>query len=439
MNIFECPFALCARISGRNVAITSSTRSWTYSECHLLIKGIAHTLKMAGVKFGERVALVPTKDFPTPLIFFALFRLGAIACPIDSQLPPTSFLHLLHALSPTYLIIPDGMGYSKIGHIVPIPFSQLAKSAAPISPPSFRIYLAKGTLATCLSTSGSTGQPKIACHSLGNHYYSALGSSRYMPLKTTDHYLLSLPLYHIAGVAILFRTFLAGATLLLSDDLGHPRATHLSLVPTQLCRLLERSPSRPFPQHLLCGGAPIPQTLYEQALRKGLGIYPSYGMSEMSSQIATNFSLGSFSLGHSLPYRELKVGEGGEIYVRGETLFQGYFHRERGLTLPLDDEGWFHTGDVGAYSPEGGLQIFGRIDRRFICGGENIYPEEIESILEGIEGVESAAVIPVADEEWGMRPVVHIKGDGGVSENTLKALLALRLPKFKIPTSFYFS
>lgn len=159
----------------------------------------------------------------------------------------------------------------------------------------------------------------------------------------------------------------------------------------------------------------------------------------MSSQISTHFSLGVLSLGHPLPYRELKVGGGEEIYVRGETLFQGYFCRDGGLTLPLDSEGWFHTGDVGAYSAEEGLQVFGRMDRRFICGGENIYPEEIEGILGGIEGIERAKVVPVADEEFGMRPVAHVKSNRRLSENLLRTLLNQHLPKFKIPTSFYFS
>lgn len=433
MNVFECPFSLYGRQSGSSIAMQSDNQSWTYSECHAIIERIANTLKNVGVKPGDRIALYPTKSFPTPLIFFAIFRLGAIVCPLNTYFPMSSLPERLDALSSTFLLIPDNEKIPTVKQIT-LPFSKLMETPAKTS----KTFLEKSSHATYLFTSGTTAEPKIACHSLGNHYYSALGSNARMPLQTNSHYLLSLPLYHIAGIAILFRTFLAGASLLLSDTLSHPQASHLSLVPTQLSRLLETLDGQAS-RHILLGGANISPLLYQKALQKGLTIYPTYGMTEMSSQIATYFEKSAFSLGHPLPYREIKIATDGEIFVRGKTLFQGYFNNTEGLHLPVDQEGWFPTRDIGLYSPKQGLKILGRKDRLFISGGENIQPEEIEKILSSIEGITNAKVMPQADAEFGFRPVAYITSEKGFNEKELKRFLSSMLPPFKVPVAFYAS
>ncbi|NGX46356.1 MAG: 2-succinylbenzoate--CoA ligase [Chlamydiae bacterium] len=432
MMVFECPFSLHARKSGNSIALATLGKSWTYLQCHELIEGIAKTLRAERVKPGDRVALFPTKDFPTPLLFFALFRVGAICCPLNIYLPKESIPQTLDALGATVFLIPDEESYPTVKQIT-LSFSKLIKTKK-----ASQTFLDKEAHATYLFTSGTTAQPKIACHSLGNHYYSALGSNARMAVKPGDHYLLSLPLYHIAGIAILFRTFLEGATVLLSREIGHTRATHLSLVPTQLYRLL-KNPVHGHLKHILLGGSNISHNLYKEALQNGLPVHPTYGMTEMSSQIATHFEAHSFSLGHPLPFREMKIADDGEIYVRGKTLFQGYFDLAKGLKRPLNDEGWFCTGDLGVYSPETGLQILGRKDRLFISGGENIHPEEIEKILGNFEGIESAEVVPIPDDEFGFRPVAYIKSEKGYNEEKLKTFLASILPKFKVPVAFYFS
>lgn len=431
MKNFECPLSLHAKASKRSIALASSSTSWTYFECNALVEGISRTLHAKGVKPGDRITLFPTQHFPTPLIFFALFRLGAIACPLHAYLPNTAIPQIVDEIGSSLLLIPDNRSYPKIKQPI-LPFSQLIHTETPPS----HIFLHKEAHATYLPTSGTTAQPKIVCHSLGNHYYSAVGSNMRIPITREDRYLLSLPLYHIAGIAILFRTFLVGATILLSHDINHPHATHLSLVPTQLYRLIKTSIQAPR-KHILLGGAPISYNLYTKALQRGLIVYPTYGMTEMSSQISTHTAPPPFSLGHPLPYRELNIAEDGEICVRGKTLCQGYITQQRSCTLPVNGEGWFGTKDLGIYSPQTGLQFLGRKDRLFISGGENIYPEEIETLLEDIEGIERAKVTPIPDKEFGMRPIAYIKSAKRYNEKALQALLSSKLPKFKIPLAFY--
>ncbi len=422
MKQFECPFSLHARKTPDGVALISAEKSWSYAECSGLIVGTASFLKSQGVKKGDRVAILPTKEFPSPLLFFALFRLGAIACPLNTYDPLTLLPEKLDRLGAPLLLFPDGTELPKVKQIT-LPFSKVVQKGKP----SGQTFLEKEALATYLFTSGTTGKAKIACHSLGNHYYSALGSNRYLPISAGDRYHLSLPLYHIAGIALLFRTFLAGGAVALSEE----DVTHLSFVPTQLKRLLEKE-NLPNYKHILLGGAPISPTLYKEAQERGLPIHPTYGMTEMSSQITTLFDEGPLSMGHPLPYREVKISSGGEIWVRGKTLFQGYLDEG----LPLNSEGYFETGDLGTYCPKRGLHISGRKDRLFISGGENIHPEEIERLLRSIEGITHAEVVPTPDEEFGFRPTAYIESDQGYEEEALKTYLKSFLPNFKIPTSF---
>ncbi|WP_194846921.1 o-succinylbenzoate--CoA ligase [Candidatus Neptunochlamydia vexilliferae] len=422
MEQFECPFSLYGRKAPNRVALTSAEKKWTYQECERLIVGTASLLKKQGVKKGDRVALLPTKEFPSPLIFFALFRLGAIACPLNTYDPLTLLPEKLDRLGAPLLLFPDGTALPKMKQIT-LHFSKVIHKGKP----SGQTFLEKKALATYLFTSGTTGKAKIACHSLGNHYYSALGSNRYLPIGAEDRYQLSLPLYHIAGIALLFRTFLAGGAVAFSEE----GITHLSLVPTQLKRLLDKE-TLPNYKHILLGGAPISPTLYQEARGRGLPIHPTYGMTEMSSQITSLFDESPLSMGHPLPYREIKIGTGGEIWVRGKALFQGYLDEG----LPLNSEGYFETGDLGTYCPKQGLQISGRKDRLFISGGENIYPEEIERLLQSIEGITYAEVVPTPDEEFGFRPTAYIESDQGYEEEALKSYLEDFLPRFKIPIAF---
>jgi O-succinylbenzoic acid--CoA ligase len=138
-----------------------------------------------------------------------------------------------------------------------------------------------------------------------------------------------------------------------------------------------------------------------------------------------------------LPHRGVGISDDEEIRVRGKTLFAGYVKGET-LDRPLDADGWFHTGDLGALDESGYLRVRGRKDNLFVSGGENIQPEEVEAVLSGLEGVEEAVVVPVPDAEFGSRPVAFVQTAGGVTEpETLERELGQVLPRFKIPVAFH--
>jgi O-succinylbenzoic acid--CoA ligase len=303
-----------------------------------------------------------------------------------------------------------------------------------------------GRPATIIFTSGSTGVPKAALHTFGNHYHSALGSNANIALRPGDRWLHSLPLYHVGGLSILFRCLLAGATVALPQQGTPPGeaiagfgATHVSLVSTQLLRLLREDAELGGLEAVLMGGGPIPASLVDEAVARGLPVHTSYGLTEMASQVTTT-PPGARpdelrTAGRVLPHREVGISERGEILVRGKTLFAGYVESEK-LDLPLDADGWFHTGDLGELYENDYLRVRGRMDNLFVSGGENVQPEEIEEALCRLEGIEEAVVVPVPDKEFGARPVAFVRTDD-LEPGDLARELEPVLPRFKIPISFH--
>jgi o-succinylbenzoate---CoA ligase len=363
--------------------------------------------KLRSVRPGERVAFVAKPHAHTVALFFALWRLGAVACPLTFRLP--SIAPALEELDAHHLVEIEDFSYRTL------PAS---------TPPS-------DGLATLLFTSGSSGKPKIAAHTLEQHLANARSSNSLIQLTPQDRWALTLPLFHVGGIAILLRCHLAGCSIAFDKE----SATHLSLVPTQLYRLLSSEKIEPF-KALLIGGAPLSATLLKRA--KELPLITSYGMTEMSSQIASDqapLAIGELvTSGRPLQHTEIKLTPEGEICARGPALFQGYWDKKQGIHLPLDNEGFFPTKDCGQWTADGRLLITGRKDNLFISGGENIQPEEIESALLALPQIVEALVVPLDDEEFGARPAAFISCEGeSPSPELIQEKLRAHLPKYKIP------
>src|SRR5215207_9396964 len=393
---------------------------------------------------GSRVALHLPKDERYVALVLALIRAGHVACPVSDRLPPQGVAQLLQKAACSALISEDEelLQTACSGLSRPAPETLLRdgeQRAEPADVPQERP-------ATIIFTSGSSGVPKAALHTFGNHYYSALGSNANIALRPGDRWLHSLPLYHVGGLSILFRCMLAGATVALpqpgtslGESIAGLGATHVSLVSTQLSWLLRDCADLGGLEAVLMGGGPLPPSLVDEALARRLPLHTSYGLTEMASQVTTTSPGASLeelrTAGRVLPNREVSISESGEILVRGETLFAGYVEGEES-DRSLDAGGWFHTRDLGEIDESGYLRVGGRMDNLFISGGENIQPEEIEEALCRLEGVDEAVVVPVPDEEFGVRPVAFVRAAGRKPEELAQELEPL-LPRFKIPISFY--
>jgi o-succinylbenzoate---CoA ligase len=272
-----------------------------------------------------------------------------------------------------------------------------------------------------------------------------------------DRWLAALPLFHVGGLAILFRSAIGGVPAVLHERFDPERMrdafasdaiTLVSLVPAMLPPLFDARPEEPFPASLrvaLLGGSGAAPALVERALDLGLRVAPTYGLTEAASQVTTlrpaDARAHPASSGQPLPVTEIRIewvgrplqtDETGEIAVRGQTLFSGYLHQPSSST---DDDGWFHTGDMGRIDADGHLVVLDRRDDLIVSGGENVYPAEVEAALLRHPGVVEAAVVAMPDPQWGAVPAAFVVLRRGLAPNAadLIAFCRAQLAAYKCP------
>lgn len=452
MAKIRCPIWEAAQISPEENFIVSPEGNLKFSEAEQLVTATVDRLSGLGWSQGDRVGLCMPNDWRTVILFFAMIRKGIVACPIDLRIPPEVAESLMDRVGAIAVISAEGDEVAQRGAKRPVvaPANVIGLfSSGSAGKGAATIDLTNP--ATIVFTSGSGGEPKAVLHSSGNHYYSALGSNRNLPLRSKDSWLMSVPLHHVSGVSIVFRCCIGGASVVFPDSkdslidamyLHDP--THVSMVAAQLYRFLgERDGWREEKKLrvVLVGGGPVPSSLLENAREARLPVFMTYGLTEMASQVTTvGFDTPPESRGTSgqaLQYGEVRIAEDGEIFVRGQARFLGYVDGED-LICPFSEEDWFATGDLGELTDDGYLTVLGRKDNMFVSGGENIYPEEIESALCNLPGVEAAVVAPVDHPEFGKRPVVFLKSsDKEFNPAEACAALSEILPKFKIPDAWF--
>ena len=480
-----CPIARMAAEHPSAPAVIARDGSLSYEEYHASVCATAERLAAVGVERESVVGIVSPACVEYVVMLMALFRLGAVACPLSPRWPAKVVHDAMLRTRCNWLV----SGSPLLGKEIPqLRVLDLAESVCITRNPHRRAFLRSrpapetrnpvidtGARATIVFTSGSAGEPKAAVHSYGNHYFSAAASNRNLPVKGGDGWLLSLSLHHVAGIGILFRCVLGGgavvipyqekpsrgegsrccldyeheheirnpATLLL-QDIGREEVTHVSLVPTQLYRLLRTAHGRENLKRLkaiLLGGGSIPESLIREAAALELPIFTTYGLTETASQVATTRPGDALdrllTAGTPLISGTVSVASDGEILVRGPTLFLGYLEGGR-VERPLTSDGWFRTGDLGILDSAGYLSVVGRKDNRFVCGGENVQPEEVERCLCRLTGLRAAVVVPVPDDEFGHIPVafVAMKEGGKVNEQELAGSLTEELARSKIPRRF---
>ncbi|MBL7991171.1 MAG: o-succinylbenzoate--CoA ligase [Candidatus Kapabacteria bacterium] len=442
---------------------------------------VASQIASHGVQRGERVAILGAGTPQMAVVLLACLRAGFVAVPLSPRFPAETVTELLRLTGARMLLYDDTTkvvsidAATKAGIPSVVLSAQLDrekngntdknldtdKNVCATKDSIFDRNLfadALGNDATILCTSGSTGLPKALVHTVGNHYWSAMGSAANIPFGEGDCWLLSLPMYHVGGYGVFFRALAGGASVAfptyhsfdagaLVQTLDRFPITHCSFVATQLFHALQSTAAVERLQRLrsiVLGGGAIPHSLIQSALDKGLRIYTSYGCTEMASQITTASSPAPsevFASGRLLPFRELALADDGEILVRGRTLAVARLST-KGKESITSSDGWFHTKDLGTCDAEGRLTVFGRKDNMFISGGENIHPETIEHALCEHPSVVQAIVVPVPNEKYGERPVAFVQFAHNLtlSEERLQELRQIaeqRLPRFALPDAFF--
>lgn len=283
--------------------------------------------------------------------------------------------------------------------------------------------VAPDALALILATSGSAGEPKAVMLSHRNLDAAAAAANERLTLGPGDLWLDCLPLFHIGGLAILWRAARAGATVLLHDgfecnavaaSLASEPVTHISLVPAMLARLLDLGVRPPSSLRVaLIGGAALSATLHRRGLAAGWPLHPTWGMSETTAQIATHApSDGPWQpglAGRPLSGNRVAAGDDGRLRVAGPQVMLGYLNPSLTPGLGLDGE-WLPTGDLGRCD-RAGVTILGRADEIMVSAGNKIHPHEVEAVVAACPGVREVAVIGRPDPIWGDLIVAAVVGE----------------------------
>jgi O-succinylbenzoic acid--CoA ligase len=283
-----------------------------------------------------------------------------------------------------------------------------------------------------LFTSGSSGTPKGVRLTTSNWQAAARASVNRLGHGLADRWLCPLPLHHVGGLSIIYRSLAVGGSVVLAPEpadaaawLG--RIQFASLVPTQVYRLLESRTdvlsNRPV---VLVGGGPVEPGLLDRADMAGMVALPTYGMTETTSQVAAARSGDPFRRMIPLEGVEIEIGGSGRIRVRGPTVSPGYLDEPDRVTGD-----WFETADLGRIESDGSLQVIGRVSPTIISGGENVDPAEVEAAIGRNPYVVEVAVVGLPDEKWG--EIVAAAYVGDATPDQLRDFIANQIPNHAIP------
>lgn len=455
------PWQHWAALRPDQVALCCGLHSFTWLALSELVDTHASQLRVQGVRPDHVVAAVSANSLDALCLYLACLRLGACcvvlnpkqsALELQDKLVTLAAQHIWFAEPQTQLAEAarsatesvlefGGAAISTVETAETVAVMDGLENSAEDSQAN-GIQWQPTRLVSLVFTSGSSGAAKAVAHSGENHLASAAGLLAKFSFQQEDSWLLSLPLFHVSGLAIVWRWLAVGARLVLPENkplLNQlSEVTHASLVPTQLQRFLTELTSASIQNKLkrvLLGGAVIPVALTDRAKQANIECWLGYGMTETASTVSAKLADSSAGVGQVLPNRQLRLQDK-QIMVQGSVLGLGYYHRGR-LRPMTDSSGWLATGDLGAFV-DNELFILGRQDNMFISGGENIHPEQIERILLSHPAISQALVFPCADAEFGQRPVAVIESTVTFEQTELCDFLQEKLAKFMWPVHYYY-
>jgi len=446
---------------------------WTYAELDRRAAAMAAALAARGVGPGDRVAFYLANRPEFVSAYLGVLRRGAALLPINLAYRRREIAHLLADGEPRLLVtegsqrpILDELRAGEAGGAEVVTVEELAAANAP---PCDLVDVAGGDLALLMYTSGTTGRSKGAMLSHDNVLATVTGLLAAWDWSARDVLLLTLPLFHTHGLVVgLHCALAAGACVRLRtrfeaapivDELLESDTSLFFGVPTMYLRLVEELRGRGgrplLRQRLFCSGSAAlsPDTFTAFAELTGHRILERYGMTETGMLLSNPYAgeRRAGTVGTPLPGvsarivdptgADVEAGGEGELWVRGANVFAGYWRapEKTAESFATDAAGgrWFRTGDLARRDPEtGAIALKGRRSELIISGGFNIYPREIEEVLEAFPGVREAAVVGRAHSEWGEVPAAFLVADTELDEAALIAHCREQLASFKTPRAF---
>jgi acyl-CoA synthetase (AMP-forming)/AMP-acid ligase II len=422
------------------------------------VDGRARALVAAGVRPGDRVALLVPNSLAGAESLLAAAVAGAVAVPVNLRWTAAEVDHLLGDAEPRVLVATEERvaALGRLAHCPPLVSSDATLPDGPAAAPP-----APDDTALILYTSGTTGRPKGAMLTHRNLLSNAGLIAAWLGLGPSDRVLTVMPLFHANAIVIgLVTPLLAGGSTIVAERFRAPdfwgsvarhHPTTAGTVPTMLAMLLAL-PEPPVPlsrtslRFLLTGSAPVPADLLRAfESRFGVPVIEGYGLTECTCRATFNPVDGRRRPGScGLPLAPLRVvdaedrdvapGDVGEIVLQGAHVMRGYF-RNQGATAAALRGGWLHSGDLGRIDADGFVHVVGRASEMIIRGGENVYPREIEETLLAHPDVAEAAVVGAPDALYGEVVCAFLVARPGrtLDEARVTRWCAERLADFKRP------
>ncbi len=439
MNLVDLALALRERPD--EIGLEFQDRAWSFGELEASSNRMARLLEQRGFQTGDRLCVCLANGFEIIEIFLACLKLGVIFVPINVLYKERERGHIVADAEPRAVVTAAEV-------------ADMAAAAAALPAERGAVEAGERTPAAIIYTSGTTGAPKGVVLTHGNFAANARVVVAAWEMTPADRLLLALPLFHVHGLGNGVCTWLAtGLRSRLLERFEHRTAAAEFLafrptvffgVPTMYARLLETPAETAreigaFVRLFVSGSAPLaPAVLERFEERFGRRILERYGMTE-TLMITSNPYRGerrAGTVGAALPGVSVRVADGGDVFVRGPSVFAGYWRNDAATAAALID-GWFRTGDVAEQSPDGYYKLLGRQDDLIISGGFNISAREIEEFLEEQDEVAEAAVVGAPDALRGQAPVAYIVPRGDAFDAAqLEARCRENLASFKVPRAF---
>ena len=446
----------------------------SYRDSFAAAARMANVLASHGVRPGDRVAVQVEKSPQALFLYLACLRAGAVYLPLNTGYTPSELSYFAGDAEPKLLICAEKHREKITASLPDIRMltlsddgasGSLVTQAAAASPDFSDADLSMNDLVSILYTSGTTGRSKGAMLTHGNLVSNSESLKQIWRYSSSDVLLHALPLFHIHGLFVAANiTLISGAAMILLPkfDLDAifaalPDASVMMGVPTFYTRMLQdRRLNRESAAHMrlfVSGSAPLLADTHRQwQERTGHAILERYGMTETNMNTSNPYDGPRLpgSVGLPLPGIELRIvgkdghalsqGAIGMIEVRGPNVFKGYWRMPEKTEAEFRPDGYFKTGDLGTIDPSGYLHIVGRDKDMIISGGFNIYPKEIESLIDELPGVEESAVIglPHGDFGEGVTAFIVTRKDASITERQVLDALHEKLARFKHPKRVIF-
>jgi long-chain acyl-CoA synthetase len=441
------------------LAADGNERTITYAQLHAEADAIARGLLRRGQARGTRVGLLAANSATYLIAYIGIMRAGMVAVPINFKLMRETIEHIQED-SKISLMLVDGERRALAGAVPALRMDDAAEWAAFVSPgehtsPDMR----DEEFATILYTSGSTGQPKGVPLTHGSYVWGIDLLVATGPPMRAKRVLVAAPFFHMNGLLISLLTSVAGGTVVLLCRFSGE--AYLKAAASQRCQVLTSVPTMlalaanateaiakldlSHVESIFTGSAPSTDALFDRMAQvfPNARVMNGYGTTETGPLVFGAHPSGKprpkLSLGYPVPQIEWKLVGGpseneGVLWLRSRLLMPGYLNLPE-ATAKRVNNGWYNSSDVMRRDAEGFFFFVGRDDDMFVCGGENIYPGEVEKLLERDPDVLQCAVVPLADEIKGQLPVAFVVPTPGraPTADAIKAFALANAPAYMHP------